>query len=128
MEAHFRPLFLDSPLRNHRLQGWFQLNEQFGVHDAKIGDCVIPTPIVSFNAVYQLCHIYRHLFDEGIGLRQLLDYYFVLRALHIEQGSLADRGASKFTHWCSFDSTQDRRPPLCKNITHQGGIPSDDTP
>lgn len=67
VEAHFRPLFLDSPLRNHRLQGWFQLNEQFGLHDAKIGDCVIPTPTVSFNAVYQLCHIYRHLFDEGIG-------------------------------------------------------------
>lgn len=33
---------------------------------------------VSFNAVYQLVHIYRHLFNEGIGLRQLLDYYFVI--------------------------------------------------
>ena len=40
---------------------------------------------MSFNAVYQLVHIYRHLFNEGIGLRQLLDYYFVLRTLHIEQ-------------------------------------------
>lgn len=94
VEAHYRPLFLDSPLRNWRLQKWFRINEQFGLHDAKIGDCIIPTPTVSFNAVYQLCHIYRHLFDEGIGLRQLLDYYFVLRALHIEQGSLADRTQS----------------------------------
>lgn len=94
VEAHFRPLFLDSPLRNQRLQKWFRENEQFGLHDAKIGDSVFPAPIVSFNAVYQLCHIYRHLFDEGIGLRQLLDYYFVLRALHIEQGSLADRTES----------------------------------
>lgn len=94
VEAHFRPLFLDSPLRNHRLQKWFKINEQFGVHDAKIGDCVIPTPTVSFNAVYQLVHIYRHLFDEGVGLRQLLDYYFVLRALHIEQETFADRTQS----------------------------------
>ncbi len=94
VEAHFRPLFLDSPLRNQRLQRWFRENEQFGLHDAKIGDYVFPTSTVSFNAVYQLCHIYRHLFDEGIGLRQLLDYYFVLRSLHIEQGSLADRTES----------------------------------
>ena len=94
VEAHFRPLFLDSPLRNWRLQRWFKENEQFGVHDAKVGEYVFPTPTVSFNAVYQLCHIYRHLFDEGVGLRQLLDYYFVLRALHIEQGSLADRTES----------------------------------
>ena len=39
----------------------------------------ITTASVSFNVVYQLVHIYRHLFNEGIGLRQLLDYYFVLK-------------------------------------------------
>ena len=98
VEAHYRPLFLDSPLRNCRLQRWFRDNEQFGLHDAKIGDCVIPTPTVSFNAMYQLAHIYRHLFDEGVGLRQLLDYYFVLRALHIEQKAFADRTQS-MTQW-----------------------------
>lgn len=94
VEVHFRPLFLHAPLRNIRLQRWFRDNEQFGLHDAKIGDCVIPTPTVSFNVVYQLAHIYRHLFDEGVGLRQLLDYFFVLRALHIEQETFADRTQS----------------------------------
>ena len=38
----------------------------------------LPTPSLAFNRVYILVHIYRHLFHEGIGLRQLLDYYFVL--------------------------------------------------
>ena len=38
-----------------------------------------PVPNAAFNRVYILVHIYRHLFAEGIGLRQLLDYYFVLR-------------------------------------------------
>ncbi|MBP3575128.1 MAG: nucleotidyltransferase family protein [Paludibacteraceae bacterium] len=43
------------------------------------GASMIPTPTLAFNRVYILVHIYRHLFHEGIGLRQLLDYYFVLR-------------------------------------------------
>ena len=39
----------------------------------------IPSPSLAFNRVYILVHIYRHLFHEGIGLRQLMDYYFVLQ-------------------------------------------------
>ena len=40
-----------------------------------------PIPSAGFNVVYQLVHINRHLFNEGIGLRQILDYYFVLKTL-----------------------------------------------
>lgn len=94
VEMHFRPMFCDSPLRCYRFLKWCRENEQFGVCDALINGCVLPVPTASFNAVYQLMHIQRHLVDEGVGLRQLLDYYFVLRALHIEQGSLADRTES----------------------------------
>lgn len=94
IEPHYRPSYLNSPLRNWRLQRWFKKNEPWGVCDAKIEDYVFPILPVSTNVVYQLLHIYKHLFEEGIGLRQLLDYYFVLRALHIEQGSLVDRTQS----------------------------------
>jgi len=37
------------------------------------------TPTIKFNLVYSLIHIYRHLFDEGIGLRQMMDYYYIMQ-------------------------------------------------
>lgn len=38
----------------------------------------ITVPTINFNIIYILSHLYRHVFTEGIGLRQLIDYYFVL--------------------------------------------------
>ena len=40
------------------------------------GEIAVPT--TAFNVIYQLCHLYHHFFDEGIGMRQMIDYYFVL--------------------------------------------------
>ena len=42
-------------------------------------------PTVGFNLVYSLVHINRHIFEEGIGLRQLLDYYFILKASNVAE-------------------------------------------
>lgn len=89
VEVHTRPIYFSNPLRNYHLQRWFE--EYQGVSENFNG---IPVPSVSFNVVYQLAHINHHLFEEGIGLRQLLDYNFVLRASHVEQGELSDRTQS----------------------------------
>lgn len=78
VEVHLRPSFLNSPLRNARLQKWFWRNVQWMLKDFQ----GIPVPTVGFNVIFQLTHIYKHLIDEGIGLRQLLDYYMVLRVYH----------------------------------------------
>lgn len=36
-------------------------------------------PTIKFNLLMQLAHIQRHFFEGGIGLRQITDYYYVLR-------------------------------------------------
>ena len=90
VEVHFTPSWAYNPLYNRRIQKWY--DDEFNVQCQNIGIGGFPSPTVSFNAVYQLMHIYRHLFIEGIGLRQLLDYYFVLRRFRDER--LEGRGLS----------------------------------
>ena len=80
IEIHYRPSWLYNPFANRRLQRFFEENadRQFGnIIATAQGSFAAPT--AAFNRVYVLLHIYRHLFQEGIGLRQLLDYYFVLQ-------------------------------------------------
>lgn len=75
VELHYRPSWMSAPWRDRLLQRWVMDNTPCGKKVAS----------KKFNAVYQLVHIYRHLFFEGIGLRQLLDYYFVLKSLSQEE-------------------------------------------
>lgn len=95
-EVHFKASWMNCPWHNRRLQEWCMKNEQWNTCEYE----GFNIPSTSFNVVYQLVHIYRHLFNEGIGLRQLLDYYFVLRAFHIEQGELSDR-TDKMQQWAN---------------------------
>lgn len=78
IEVHFTPSWMNSPFTNRRLQHFFGAHA-FATDEAQeVAYQTIPVPDMAFNRVYILVHIYRHLFAEGIGLRQLLDYYFVL--------------------------------------------------
>ena len=80
VEVHYRPSFLLCFWHNRRLQKYYEKvkEEQFShrVMLGEQGEIVIPT--AEFNLIFQLTHIFTHLMNEGIGLRQLLDYYYVL--------------------------------------------------
>ena len=86
VEAHYRPCYLHNPLHNFRLQKYFRQSaeEQF-LHKGRIGDTEVAIPTTRFNVVHQLVHIYNHLFQEGIGLRQIVDYYFVIEKWYMER-------------------------------------------
>ena len=81
VEVHFRPSFLFCFRHNRRLQGYYErvMDEQFA-HKVKLGgQGEIAVPKAEFNLIFQLTHIFTHLMNEGIGLRQLLDYFFLLK-------------------------------------------------
>ena len=81
VEVHFRPSFLFCFRHNRRLQEYYErvMDEQFA-HRVKLGEQgEVAVPKAEFNLIFQLTHIFTHLMNEGIGLRQLLDYFFVLK-------------------------------------------------
>lgn len=89
VEVHYRPYIMKHPFRNRRLQKFFlnQAEECFTNHikldavgkdgeDIKV-DAVITT--IHFNLIHQLAHIKLHLFNGGVGLRQIMDYFYQLK-------------------------------------------------
>ena len=80
IEVHYRPSFLLCFWHNRKLQKYYERvkEEQFS-HRVMLGEQgEIAIPTVEFNLIFQLTHIYAHLMNEGIGLRQLVDYYYVI--------------------------------------------------
>ena len=97
VEVHFRTTSGNlNPFTNRRMQKW--LEEEILNFKAVSADTAVQTtppdgsppnlggeeitfnaPSIRFALVMQLSHIQRHLFEGGIGLRQVCDYYMLLR-------------------------------------------------
>ena len=86
IEVHFLASFLYNPFTDRRMQRYFreQLARPRQVELPDEGTISIPND--EMNLVFQLSHIYRHLFYEGIGLRQLMDYYYLCTTLITPDG------------------------------------------
>ena len=81
VELHFFPCSMNNLLYHARLQKWFKLNADLQCSNVvSLPDCIgeIAIPTTAFNVVYQLAHLYHHFFDEGIGMRQIIDYFLVV--------------------------------------------------
>ena len=72
VELHPTPGELRCPWHNRRLQSWFSVHREVDTE---------------FNLVFLLEHIYHHALFEGIGLRQFMDYYFVLSSQQVNKSA-----------------------------------------
>lgn len=91
VEFHYRPMVLRDPIKNRRLQQYFDEFAVVQFENTVLLDkekrLQIKAPTNAFNLVHQLVHIYLHFITGGVGLRQLMDYYFVLKACQIDDQS-----------------------------------------
>ena len=79
VEVHWRPSWRSSPFFNRRMQRWFleEADKQFHHYNKESG---FHSPTWEFNAVYLLQHMYLHVLQEGLGVRQFVDYYYLLKS------------------------------------------------
>lgn len=75
VETHFTPTYMRCPWHNKKLQKWVVFDNYVLKEKNELG-MVVPT--TEFNLVFLMLHTYRHLTSEGVGLRQVMDYYFAL--------------------------------------------------
>ena len=139
IEVHFTPSYMFYPIHNRRMQKWFEkvMGEQCS-HRASLPDGYgeIHVPQVSFNVIYILSHLYRHIFTEGIGLRQLLDYYFVICDFHkVYQNSsnhpvpLSKEGSTSHPDPLTLRGEGENRPTRCSEpLRSKDGGPSKVSP
>ena len=82
VEVHFHPACVYHPIHNWRIQDWF--NSQF--KEKMVSDEGIRIMPVEFDIVFSLVHSYRHLLAEGVGLRHVVDYYYILKNYNERSG------------------------------------------
>lgn len=84
VELHWRAQSMTNLFMNSKLQRWLESEE---TKSMMVREKVmlrngeeITVPVFEFNAFYQMLHCYHHMFESGLGLRQLMDYYFLLKS------------------------------------------------
>ena len=77
LEVHFKLDYLNCPWYNKRYEAWIG---EMVERSSKSDSCELP---VEFYVVYQLLHLYKKLFCEGIRFGHLVEYYYTLQTLSI---------------------------------------------
>lgn len=76
VEVHYYPSFCYNKWHNYCLQRYFRKSCDAQCQNISKEGYAVPTN--AFNLVFQLSHMMRHFFTQGIGLRQAIDYYYLL--------------------------------------------------
>lgn len=106
VEAHFSPGYIRNFKLNKNLQKFFSelSGACFSNSVCLAGGRSLIVPTTGFNVIHQLAHLHVHLMGGGVGLRQLMDFYYVLKAYVLSsdvprekiQIAISDIGMDKF--------------------------------
>lgn len=85
VEVHYRPVYLPNWFKDRKLQRYIckKENEQF-CHLEVIDGKPVGTLTDEFNLIFQMLHMYNHFFSSRNNLKQLIDYYYLLKKNRFE--------------------------------------------
>ncbi len=86
VELHIYPARLNNPFKNKKLHAFF---EEYS--SVKMGD----VPIFDFNLIFILLHCFNHFVGHGIGIKQFMDYYFLLKSRKVKNEGLIEKSEKK---------------------------------
>lgn len=102
VETHWRPTVSSNWFVNSKLTAYFEKERerQFSNRVKLPDESEICAPTADFQLVHAMVHIYGHFLYEGVGLRQIMDLYFVQFAargkVHEVLATLEDLGLMRF--------------------------------
>ena len=76
VDLHYIPTWLYAPWYYKRLMHFLSIEKKIQMNNKnKVGFNV---PTIKFNLVYSMMHLFWHFMGGGIGLRQFMDYYYIV--------------------------------------------------
>ena len=88
VELHYEPAYMCNPWTNRQFQRWAVGHRTSDIMDAKTD---IIKPSAEFDTVFLLAHAFRHYLSEGLGMRQVMDYYFLCASLNNNEEMINDK-------------------------------------
>lgn len=100
VELHWRAMAEPNLFLNRKMQKWLSSEQVYrmmlsGKVELVTGEELI-VPVLEFNAFYMMFHCYHHMFESGLGLRQLMDYYFLLLSVSEPSEGVKENTVSLF--------------------------------
>lgn len=108
VEVHYYPSDFFNPFSQRHFLVWTSTESSRQMNNFVATDVLedgrsytFPAPTPDFNVIYNLVHIFRHFCGNGIGLRQIVDYYYILKSnngnnLNDELYTIKKLGMKKF--------------------------------
>jgi hypothetical protein len=91
VEVHYRPTIARSHKYNKKLQLFYDsLADDCFRNKVSVGDSVFSVPVPELNVIMQMSHVMNHFFEEGIGLRQIIDMYYLLKKSSFDRLKMAN--------------------------------------